>query len=170
MKIRNMVQCAAFAALICLCAWLSIPFGEISFTLQTFAVFLALGLLGGKWGSAAIGVYLLLGAVGLPVFSGFRGGPGVLLGPTGGYLMGFLAAGLCYWLTDTVWKKPTVSMVVGQLVCYTVGSLWYCFLYARTGGALGLILMKCVIPFLLPDLAKLILAAILTKKLQRFVY
>ena len=170
MKVRKMVQCAAFSSLICLCAWLSIPFGEVAFTMQTFAVFLALGLLGGKWGSAAIGVYLLLGAVGLPVFSGFRGGLGVLLGPTGGFLLGFLAAGLCYRLMERLLKKKTLAMGAGQLICYLFGSLWYCVWYAPDGGALGLILMKCVIPFLLPDLAKLALAAFLTKKLQRFVY
>ena len=169
MQARKMVRCAAFSALICLCAWLSVPFGDISFTLQTFGVFLALGLLGGKWGSAAIGVYLLLGAVGLPVFSGFRGGLGMLLGTTGGYLLGFLFSGLGYWLVNALWKRTLPALLVGQVCCYLFGSLWYYYLYA-SGGGLGLILMKCVVPYLLPDLIKLALALFLIKKLRRFVY
>ena len=79
MKIRNMVLCALFAATMALCAWIAIPFGNVVFTMQSFAVFLALLTLGGGQGSAAILVYLCLGAVGLPVFSGFYG-----------YLYGFL--------------------------------------------------------------------------------
>ena len=70
----------------------------VPFTMQTFAVFLALGLLGGRRGTYAVLVYLLLGMIGIPVFSGFRGGPGVLLGTTGGYILGFLGSALVYWL------------------------------------------------------------------------
>ena len=74
-----MVVCSLFSSLIAICAWISIPIGDIAFTLQTFAVFLALGTLGGKWGTVSILIYLALGAVGLPVFSGFQGGIGTLL-------------------------------------------------------------------------------------------
>ena len=80
MKIRTMAQCGLFAALMCICAWVSIPFGDTVFTLQTFCLFLMLELLGGKRGSLVCLLYLLLGIAGLPVFSGFRGGLGVLLG------------------------------------------------------------------------------------------
>ena len=89
-----MVLCSLFAALMAICAWISVPVFDIAFTMQTLAVFLALGLLGGKWGTAAIFIYLLLGAAGMPVFSGFRGGIGMLAGVTGGYLWGFLLSGL----------------------------------------------------------------------------
>ena len=75
------------------CAWISIPFGYIAFTMQTFAVMLALFTLGGKWGTASVFVYLLLGAVGLPVFSGFQGGLGVLLGVTLALLLPLSGAG-----------------------------------------------------------------------------
>ena len=92
MKIRKMTRCALLAAVMAVCAWISVPVGELAVSLQTFAVFLTLGFLGGRLGSAAVLVYLLLGAAGVPVFAGFRGGIGVLLGPTGGYLWGFLAA------------------------------------------------------------------------------
>ena len=84
MKIRNMVLSGLFAALLALCGWISLPLGSLRFTLQTFGLLLALLTLGGKWGSVTVLVYLALGAMGLPVFSGFQGGIGVLLGPTGG--------------------------------------------------------------------------------------
>ena len=87
MKTRDMALCALFAALLAVCAWLVIPIGDVPFTLQTFGVFAALGLLGGKRGTIAIAVYLLLGAVGAPVFAGFKGGPGALFGATGGCLL-----------------------------------------------------------------------------------
>ena len=99
-NVRKMVAASLLAALITLCAWLAVPIPPVGFTLQTLGVLLALGLLGGRWGSASIALYLLLGIVGLPVFSGFRGGAAALLEPTGGFLWGFLAGGLCYWALE----------------------------------------------------------------------
>ena len=89
----DMAYIALFAVLLTVCAWISVPL-PVPFTLQTFAIFAALGILGGRRGTWAVAVYLLLGAVGLPVFSGFRGGLGALLGTTGGYILGFLALAL----------------------------------------------------------------------------
>ena len=89
-----MALCGLFSALLAICAWISVPLADAAVTLQTFGVFLCLGTLGGKRGTTAILVYLLLGAVGLPVFSGFRGGFEALLGTTGGYLTGVLVSGL----------------------------------------------------------------------------
>lgn len=159
-----MVRCALFAALIAICAWISVPVFDIAFTLQTFAVFLTLGLLGGKSGSVAIAIYLLLGAAGMPVFSGFRGGIGALAGVTGGYLWGFLAAALVYRALEQFGKLP--AMIAGQLVCYLCGSVWF-LLY--TGGGLFLILLRCVVPYLLPDAAKIALAYVLTRRLGRHI-
>ena len=159
-----MVLSSLFAALIAVCAWISVPVFDIAFTLQTLAVFLTLGLLGGKWGSAAIFIYLLLGAVGMPVFSGFHGGIGILAGVTGGYLWGFLAAGLTYWLLERFGKLP--AMIAGQAVCYLCGSLWF-LLYA--GGGLWIILLRCVIPYLIPDGVKIALAYILSRRLSRHI-
>ena len=157
-----MLLCALFAALMAICAWISVPVFDIAFTLQTFAIFLALGLLGGKRGSAAILIYLLLGTAGMPVFSGFRGGIGALAGVTGGYLWGFLFSGLIYWALERFGKLP--AMIAGQLACYACGSAWF-FLY--TGGGLWLILLRCVVPYLIPDAFKLALAYILTRRLSR---
>lgn len=170
MNVRKMSLCAMFAALLCICAWIAVPIGDISVTLQTFGVFLALGLLGGKYGTVTILIYLLLGAVGLPVFSGFRGGPGVLLGVTGGYLWGFLASGLSYLLLTRLGVHRTVAMTVGLLVCYTLGSLWYLAVYLRADTvSLTAVLLKCVVPYLLPDGLKLLLASWLTGKLAPFI-
>lgn len=168
MKIRNMVYCAMIAALLTVCAWLAVPVGSAAITMQTFGVFLSLFLFGGKKTVAAILVYLFLGGVGLPVFSGFRGGLGVLLGPTGGYIWGFWVMALLYWLTKRVWKKPVLSCVLGLLACYTVGTVWYAFAYMTVGGLFA-ILLQCVLPYLLPDAAKLFLAWMLYRRLKRHI-
>lgn len=159
-----MVLASLFAGLTAICAWISIPVLDIAFTMQTFAVFLTLLVLGGKWGTVSILIYLMLGVVGLPVFSGFRGGPGVLLGVTGGYLWGFLFTGLCYWCAEK-WKKLP-GLILGLLACYGCGSLWF---LVYSGGGLGLILMKCVVPYLVPDALKLYLALTIFKRLQKYV-
>ncbi len=173
-SLRDMALCALFAAILTISAWITVPVLEIAFTMQTFAVFLTLGLLGGKRGTITIAVYLLLGAVGAPVFSGFRGGVGALLGVTGGYLAGFLFSALVYWLItaclgEKAWVRA-LGMVVGLLVCYAFGSAWFLMVYVRGGGVIGLgaVLMKCVVPYLIPDAIKLALAFVLTLRLQRY--
>ena len=174
MKARNMALCSLFTAVLALCAWLSVPMGDMVITLQTFGIFLTLGLLGGKRGTLAIGVYLLLGSVGVPVFSGFRGGLGALLGTTGGYIFGFMLTALVYWLLTFLKDTPLTrlaAMILGLLLCYACGSWWYMTRYLSTGTlTLGLVLLRCVLPYLLPDAIKLTLAWILTGKLKRFVY
>ncbi len=172
-NLRKMVLSGIFAALMTICAWISVPVMEIAFTMQTFAVFLSLGILGGKWGTVSILTYLLLGAAGLPVFSGFRGGLGILLGATGGYLLGFLASGLAYWLSEGVFGKGTpgriLGMVLGILACYCFGSLWFWLLYVGKGSAMGFtaILLACVVPYLIPDICKLTLAWFLSNRIRR---
>ena len=176
MRVRNMALCAFFAALLTLCAWLSIPAGTVAFTLQTFGVALTLLLLGGNRGTVAIFVYLLLGIVGLPVFTGFQGGIGVLLNATGGYILGFLVWGLLYWLLTSVLpntgKFQIIAMVLGLAACYCFGTGWFNHLYIRQGGSgsLGVVILQCVAPYLIPDAAKLALAFFLSSRLKRFVY
>lgn len=126
MKTKDMAYIALMAVLISVCSWLSVP-AAIPFTMQTYAVFTALLLLGGRRGSIAVAVYIALGAVGLPVFSGFAGGIGKLMGPSGGYIFGFMLTALCYWLCERVlgkklWVK-TVSLVVGLALCYAFGTV-----------------------------------------------
>ena len=102
-NILSMVYIALMAVIIAVCSWISIP-GPVPFTLQTFAVFSALLLLGTRNGILSITVYLLLGAVGVPVFSGFSGGLSHLVGPTGGYLIGFLVMGFFYGIVTNIFS------------------------------------------------------------------
>lgn len=160
-NVRYMVFSSIFAALTAVCGWISIPFPGGSFTLQLFAVFLALDLLGGKWGYFSILTYLLLGCLGLPVFSGFRSGFGVLMGPTGGFLLGFLVLGLLCWLLPGISGK-----LLGLGGCYGLGCFWYQRLY---GVGWEAVILACVVPYLLPDGIKLWLALALGKKLKRHI-
>ena len=186
--VRDLVLIGVFAALLAVFSWISIP-TVIPFTLQTFGVFLALTLLGGKRGTLAILVYLLLGAVGLPVFSGFTGGFGRILGTTGGYMVGFLAIGILYILFEklsagerfrgktgscsrrtarrTLWEALT--LILGLFICYAIGTAWFLFIYTGQNGAvsLGTVLGWCVFPFILPDLVKLALALAVGRRIRR---
>lgn len=170
-KTYDLVYIALFAVLIAICAWISIP-TTVPFTLQTFGIFLTVGLLGGKRGSMAVLVYILLGAAGIPVFSGFTGGIGRLLGNTGGYIVGFLASALVMWALEKVMGRKTwalaVQMVLGLIACYAIGTVWFMVVYSGTSGTVGLmtVLGWCVIPFIIPDLIKIALALVLTKRLS----
>ena len=174
MKAKHMALCGLFSAILTVCAWISIPVGDLVITLQTLGIFLTLGLLGGKRGTVSIFVYLILGVIGAPVFSGFRGGLGALLGTTGGYIFGFMLTALIYWLITSLKDTPftqLIAMVLGLLLCYGCGSWWYLTRYLTSGEmTLGIVLLKCVVPYLIPDAIKLTLAWILTGKLKRFVY
>ena len=171
---KDMAYIGLFACLMAICAWISIP-GEIPFTLQTMGVFLAVGLLGGKRGTIAVLVYVLMGAVGLPVFSGFAGGLGKLLGVTGGYIIGFLASALVMWALEKVLggKKwgLALSMILGLLACYAFGTAWFLVVYTNAKGAISLaaVLGMCVIPYIIPDVIKIVVALSLTGVLKRFV-
>lgn len=164
-NVRKMVLSSLFAALIAICAWLSIPVPPISFTMQTFAVFLTLGVLGGKWGTVSIFLYLLLGMVGLPVFSGFRGGAGALLDATGGFLWGFFAAALVYWMLEKLGKLP--AMIGAMAVCYACGCWWFS-VYAG-GVGIWAAAMACVVPYLIPDAIKIGLAYTMSKRISRHI-
>ena len=182
LKTVDIVLIGAFAALMAICAWITIP-GTVPFTLQTFGVFITFYLLGGKRGTIAVLIYILLGAVGLPVFSGFKGGWGVLIGTTGGYIIGFLFSALVMWAIYRPFEKlenknratkllvPFLEMTVGLIVCYAFGTAWFMVVYTRTKGALSLAtcLSWCVIPFVIPDLIKIALALVLGFRLRRFV-
>ena len=165
MKTRDLALCGLCAAGMAVCAWITVPIGDIGITMQTFGLFLTLGLLGGGKGFLACVTYLALGAIGLPVFSGFKAGLGVLLGPTGGYILGFLAACPVYWLVTARGKgKKWLGMLLGLLACYAFGSLWFWLVYLPDGG-LWAVLVKCVLPFILPDLCKMVLALGLARRL-----
>ncbi len=160
---RKMVRTGIFAGLMAVCAWIALPLPPVGFTLQTLGVLLALGLLGGKWGTVSILLYLTLGFAGLPVFSGFRGGLAALLDPRGGFLLGFLVAGLVYWLAEGLGRLP--AMAAALAVTYLCGCWWFS-LYAQSWTAA---VLTCVVPYLVPDGIKLWLALHLTKRLKKYI-
>lgn len=166
-RIQTMTRCAFGAALMAVCAWITIP-GAVPFTLQTFGLFLLLELLGGRLGLYALAVYLALGVMGLPVFSGFQSGFGVILGATGGYLSGFLISAFVYIFLEKTQIPPVFSLILSLIGCYGFGTVWYLAAYAE-GGSLWAVLSVCVLPFLIPDAVKLLLAHSLSKRLKPFI-
>lgn len=173
--VSDLVKISLCAVLIAVCSWISVP-GQIPFTLQTLGIFFVLGLLGGKRGTLSIVIYILLGAVGIPVFSNFQGGIGALAGATGGYLFGFVLSGLAYWGITAAFGRfchtkragillTAIAMVIGNIVCYAVGTAHFILFYARNSGGIGIgaALSLCVLPFILPDLVKIAIALFLTK-------
>ncbi|MBE6996444.1 MAG: biotin transporter BioY [Ruminococcaceae bacterium] len=174
LRTSDLAQIALCAVLLTVCAWIAIPF-PIPFTLQTLALFLTLCTLGGRKGLYAVAVYLLLGLAGLPVFSGFQGGAGVLLGAAGGYLIGFAAAAGVYWLVTANAKSTlpaqAAACALGLAACYLLGTLWFLLFYTRTTEAttLAAAMQVCILPFLLPDLVKMGLALALSRRLRPYL-
>ncbi len=161
------------AAVIAVCSWISIQLGAIPVTLQTMAICLIAGLFGFKRGALATLIYILLGAVGVPVFSGFKGGIGVILGATGGYIIGFIftaaIVGLVSDKTDKMWAL-IISMVLGIAVCYAFGTVWFIKVYSKENViSLSKTLSLCVIPFIPFDAVKIIIASLLTVKLKKHI-
>ena len=172
MSAKDLALTGMFAVVIAVCSWVSVP-TAVPFTLQTFAVFCALGMLGGKRGTFAVIVYMMLGAVGLPVFANFKGGIGVLLGPTGGYILGFLLTAGLYWLAekfigDNIIIK-VISMTVGLALCYFFGTVWFVRVFSAANGEMTLYkaLQMCVIPFVIWDIIKMALALALTASVRK---
>ena len=173
--VKSMAYIAVAAVIITVCSWLTVPFA-VPFTMQTFAVFAVLLLLGGKAGTAAIGLYIALGLVGLPVFSGFRGGFSHLIGPTGGYIVGFLLTGVLYLILEKAIceKKPLYTVLTlsgGLILCYLAGTLWFVAVYGRNGESVGFFaaLSTCVFPYILPDAAKMALAILVGKRVKKYI-
>lgn len=160
---RRLAAIALMTAVICLCSLLAVP-APVPFTLQTLGVFSALFLLGGRDGTCAVLLYLLLGCAGLPVFAGLQGSLSHLFTPTGGYLLGLLVCALVYLLVTALGGKALLAAVLGQLSCYLVGAAWF-LLYSRT--SLLFALWVGVVPFLLPDALKLALAYALKRRLTK---
>ena len=166
----DLVFVALFAAVMTVCAQIQIPFGEVPFTLQTLGVFIAASLLGWKRGTLSVIVYVLLGLAGVPVFAGFSGGIGVLFGPTGGYIIGFIFTALIVGLmTEKLGKKlwvEIVSMIFGLAVCYAFGTVWF-MLQMKMGLVESLLL--CVVPYLIADELKIAFSAVLVNRLDKVI-
>ena len=172
-KTLDMAYIGIFAAIIAVCSWISVPL-TIPVTLQTMAVCLTAGLLGTKRGVLTVVVYLLIGFVGVPVFSNFSAGVGQLMGPTGGYLIGFIFTALIIGLStellgNKIWVCA-VSMIVGIAVLYAFGTAWFIIVYNRGNAdtvTLSGALSMCVVPFIIPDLIKIALATFFCTALRK---
>ena len=173
--VKSIVLCAMFAALCCATAPISIPLpGGVPITLQTAAVFLAALLLGPLYGFVAVLVYVLLGAVGLPVFAGFSGGIGSLVGMSGGFIMSWpfaaLLAGFIYFKFGrnkkgvVKYAEMIVAMLLGSVVIYVVGLTQFIFL---TKMSIQASLLACMVPFIPGDLLKMVLVAIIVPVLEK---
>lgn len=175
----TIVIVALFTALTAVFAQISIPIGPVPINLSLLAVMLAGGILGLKKGTISQLVYLLIGTIGVPVFSNFGSGVGKLAGPTGGYIIGYVVAAAIIGLMFILLKKPyakgnsavksaicVLAFVLGLAACYGFGTAWY---VVSTGTPFAAALMVCVVPFLIGDAAKIIIATILTVRLKDIV-
>ena len=166
-QLRMMVYASLFAALTAVGAFIAIPIGPVPIVLQNMFVYLAGLLLGGRWGLASVGVYLLAGAFGLPVFAGGLGGIGRFVGPTGGYLIGYLPTvyliGKIAHRTQPRMMTDVLALIFGTLVLYTCGVLW---LKIVSGMPLGKTLVLGMYPFLIGDAIKIAAAAAIAKALR----
>lgn len=170
---REIVLTAMMVALMAICSWISIP-SAVPFTFQTFAVFCAVSLLGGRNSLFAVIAYLLIGAVGVPVFAGPSGGIGIILGTTGGYMLGFIFITLIYWGAE---KLPVrhisiriAAIIIGIAVMYIFGTTWFILVYTDKTGAVTIsqALKWCVAPFIIPDLVKMALAVIISERIKKY--
>ncbi len=175
-KTYMMVTTAVFAALLAAASWIAVPvpFTPVPINLGTLAVTLAGAILGYKYGTLSVFIYILLGAVGVPVFAGFTGGIGHIAGPTGGYIIGYLtSAFICGLILETMcadrhdrkrlMAATALGSVLGTASCYVLGTIWFMIL---TGTGLTGSLSMCVIPFLPGDAVKTAAAVFLVTALD----
>lgn len=164
-KTRRMALAGLMAALLCIVGPVTLPIGPVPFSMALWVVFLVGGLLPPLPAMASVAVYVALGAVGLPVFSGFQGGLPVLVGPTGGYIWGYFAiAGLLALGQKRGFAARLALALAGLLACYLLGTLWF---MQVTGNSFWQSVLLCVAPFILPDVAKAAAALVLSGFLQK---
>lgn len=169
-RIKNYVLISLFTAIIAVCSFITIP-SVIPFTLQTLGIFTSLTVLGGKRGTVCTILYIILGIVGIPVFSGFSAGLGHLSGATGGYILGFILLDLCYLfvtnLLGSSLKVKALGLASGLLICYIFGTFWYMLIFLKTTDIQSFFSTTtiCVLPFIIPDSIKILLALLIDSKL-----
>ncbi len=175
---RDIAYISLFVALICVSAWISIPWGNagISFTLQLFTVCLTGIMLGTKRGFLAVLAYVLLGMIGVPVFSGFTSGITV----TTGYIVGFIFTELCIGLISDLTKKFSLKQrifllmlagIIGIVICYAFGTAWFVVFMGNKGKTIMLsyALGVCVVPYIIPDLLKLSASVVVALRLAKII-
>lgn len=171
------------AALIAICSWISIPLPSgVPVTLQTMGICLVCTILGFKKGTISTIVYILIGLMGVPVFSGFTAGPSRLFGQTGGYIIGFIftaaaVGAVADYIDKKSFKLPVkyiaifLSMIIGIILCYAFGTAWFAYLYAKSNEAasLGTILGWCVVPYIIPDIVKIAVATLISVPIRKAI-
>lgn len=170
-KIKKIAYTSLFTALICASAFICIPTAP-PFTMQTFAIFLSLLILGASKAFCAILIYVCIGLLGLPVFSAVQGGIGTLLNPGGGFIIGFLLMPAAFAVTLNLFKlKPFYSCIASLLPLYTAGVIWFIFI-SGAGFSINTVctaILTCVIPFIIPDILKLTLALFVQKRIKGWI-
>jgi len=162
-----MVFTALFTAVLCAVAPFSIAIGPIPLSFATLAIYLAAGSLGWKYGAMSVVLYVMLGALGVPVFSNFEGGFHKIVGATGGFIIGYIPCALATGLIASVFRNKlwsyALGMVIGTVLLYTCGTAWFML---QSGNSLAVSLGLCVTPFLIGDAMKIIVACITALQLR----
>lgn len=165
--IQQIAMIAVMTAVTCVLAPLSVPIGPVPISLTNLVIYFSLYLLGWKLGTLSYVIYLLIGLVGVPVFSGFSAGPAKLFGPTGGYLIGFIPmaiiAGIVIDKYTEKWLLCLLAMIVGTIVCYALGTAWLAY---EAKMDMMAALWAGVIPFIPGDLVKMALAILIAPKIR----
>ena len=165
LSVQDMVLIAVFTAIMAICSWISVSAGPVPFTLQTFAVFVTAALLGTKRGTIAVVVYILLGIIGVPVIAG----------PTGGFIVGFILTAIIIGLLMNLTNGKSevvklvitvVAMVLGDVACFAIGTVWFMVV---TNNTVAVALTYCVIPYIIPDIAKIVVATIIANRVKKYV-
>lgn len=165
--VKDLTLIPTLTALIIICSWISIPF-TVPFTMQTFAVFFSVFFAGGKRCTVTVFLYIAMGIMGIPVFSGFTGGIGHILSPTGGYIIGFFLSAIIMWLTECISGNKILRLffaVSALLICYTFGTAWFMLITENSTPLPALTL--CVFPYIIPDCIKIFFAYTLSARLAK---
>lgn len=171
-NIQSMIFISLFTTLMCIGAWIHFP-SPVPATMQTFVVFCALRLLGSKKTFVMLVIYIFLGAVGLPVFSGFNSGPGALIGPTAGFIWGFVIGVPVFYIFEKYFQDKKALTIIGYiiyiLIHYIPGAMWYCAFSAGKLSFSGIMssALVTVVPFIIPDAIKLFLALLVSDKIRK---
>lgn len=168
MTVKKITSIGLMTAFLCIVAPWAIHIGPVPITLATFGIYLVGVLLGAKYATMSVLIYLILGAVGVPVFSGFGGGIQKLVGMTGGYLLGYVPCALTISLIISKAKRSfiwyLVAMFTGTVILYIIGTAWYMW---QTGNTFFAAFGLCVVPFLPGDVIKLAAASVLGYELNK---
>ncbi len=167
MKIKDVTLVSIFGALLCIISPIAIPIGTIPITFSMLVIYVIGALFSPFKALLTVLVYLFMGLIGLPVFSGYVGGPSVLLSPTGGFLIGYILCVLVISIIVKIKDKPViypVAMALGTMICYLVGTVYYMYIM---DASLIESLVICVIPFIIFDIIKIVFATIISIILKK---